>query len=325
MSNRFLIRYTIFALLFLITGAVIFYKCLPDIKYSIPSEDKTVWQVPDINSMPPGSEGALIRYGKDLIINTAHYLGPRGNVAKMSNGMNCQNCHLQAGTRLNGNCFALVANSYPKFKPRSGREESIEFRVNDCMERSLNGKKLDSSSREMQAMVAYLKWLGKDVPKKNELKSMGIAQLPFLPRAASPDQGRIAYNNKCLRCHGAKGEGLARPDSTGYIYPPLWGPNSYNLSAGIYLISKLAGYIKYNMPFTDYSEEPQVSDEEAWDIAAFINSQPRPEKFFVNDWPVKASKPVDFPFPPYFDSFSQSQHKYGPFGIIKKEKEKTGK
>ena len=148
MSNRFLIRYTIFALLFLITGAVVFYHSLPDIKYPVPSVDKTLWQVPDLNSMPSGAEGALIRYGKDLIINTAHYLGPRGSVAKMSNGMNCQNCHLQAGTRLNGNCFALVANTYPKFKLRSGREESIEFRVNDCMERSLNGKKLDSSSRE---------------------------------------------------------------------------------------------------------------------------------------------------------------------------------
>ena len=323
MSNRFLIRYTIFGLLLLVSGAVIFYYALPDNSYHPMARDNTAWEVPDITALPSSPESELINYGKELIVNTAHYLGPRGCVGKMSNGMNCQNCHLQAGTRLNGNCFALVAGSYPKFKPRSGRLESIEFRVNDCMERSLNGKKLDSGSKEMRAMVAYLKWLGKGVPVKNELKGMGIPLLPYLSRAASPDNGKSAYNNKCLRCHGMNGEGVIKPDSTGWVYPPLWGTESYNVSAGLYLISKLAGYIKYNMPFTEYVQEAQVSDDEAWDIAAYICSRPRPEKFFANDWPVKATKPVDFPYPPYSDSFTMSQHKYGPFGIIKKAKEKA--
>ena len=325
MSNRFLVRYTIFGLLFLVSGAVIFYYSLPDISYPPVLMEKTDWDVPDISALPSTPEAATIRYGKELIVNTSHYLGPGGTVGKMSNGMNCQNCHLQAGTRLNGNCFALVAGSYPKFKPRSGRLESIEFRVNDCMERSLNGKKLDSGSNEMRAIVSYLKWLGKNVPVKNELKGMGIPQLPFLSRAASPENGKSDYNNKCMRCHGINGEGVIKPDSTGYVYPPLWGSESYNVSAGLYLISKLAGYIKYNMPFTDNGQEPQVSNEEAWDIAAYICSRPRPEKFFTKDWPVRASKPVDYPFPPYTDSFPVRQHKYGPFGIIKKEKEKAGK
>src|SRR5688572_30808990 len=123
------------------------------------------WRPPDERTIPFNKEGELIRYGKDLIVRTAFYLGPKGIVASLSNSMNCQNCHLQGGTQNYSNPFSAVASTYPKYRERSGRVESIEFRVNDCMKRSLNGQPLDSTSPEMRAMVAYLKWVGKDVPK----------------------------------------------------------------------------------------------------------------------------------------------------------------
>ena len=96
------------------------------------------WIAPDSNSIPATKEGKLIRYGRKLITHTSIYLGPKGTVAHVSNGMNCQNCHLFAGTKSFGNNFSMVASGYPRFRPRSGRIESIEFRVNDCLVRSLN-------------------------------------------------------------------------------------------------------------------------------------------------------------------------------------------
>ena len=123
------------------------------------------WQPPDDEEIPSDKEGDLIRYGKELIINTSSYLGPKGIIAHLTNGMNCQNCHIDAGKRFLANPYSSVASTYPKYRDRSGRIESIEWRVNECMERSLNGEKLDSLSMEMRAMVAYLKWIGKDVPK----------------------------------------------------------------------------------------------------------------------------------------------------------------
>ncbi|MBD0331024.1 MAG: c-type cytochrome [Chitinophagaceae bacterium] len=283
------------------------------------------WRPPDTNSIPAGAEGDLIRYGRDLIAYTSKYLGPKGIVAHMSNGMNCQNCHIDAGTKPFGNSFAAVASTYPKFRERSGKVESIEFRVNECMERSMNGRRLENSSLEMKAMVEYLKWVGQGVPKRVKPKGAGTEELSFLPRAADPARGKKIYISKCQRCHGENGQGVLAADSISYTYPPLWGNNSYNVSAGMYRLSRLAGFIKSNMPFDSVKNGYKLSVEDTWDVAAYINSQPRPLKFFSYDWPNIATKPVDHPFGPYADSFSEEQHKYGPFDVIKKARERNKK
>jgi thiosulfate dehydrogenase len=311
----------IIGLLALAVGVVIFYLHKPVKNQFINVADKITFHFPDTSTLAstPGAE--LIRYGRELIVNTAAYLGPRGVVKHISNGMNCGNCHLEGGTRLNGNCFAMVASTYPKFRNRSGKLESIEYRVNDCMERSLNGKKLDTVGREMQALVAYIKWLGKNVTKSTSIKGASIPEIPLLHRAASVDSGGPVYLKNCSRCHGANGLGILKPDSSGYIFPPLCGPNSYNVSAGIYMLSRFAGFVKYNMPFSTTQQIPVLTDAEAWDVAAYINSKERPGRMFKEDWPVIATKPFDYPFGPYADTFSVQQHKYGPFEIIKKAKE----
>ncbi len=280
------------------------------------------WVSPLIDTVGADSRGELIRYGRDLIANTSKFLGPKGTVAKKSNGLNCQNCHIDAGTRAFGNCFSAVSSTYPKFKERSGRIESIEFRVNDCMERSLNGKKLDSLSLEMRAMVAYMNWIGQHVPKGVKPIGAGTEELPFLDRAASTTFGKEIYIKKCQTCHGNNGEGKFNPDSLSYLYPPLWGAHSYNVSAGLYRLTRFAGYVKNTMPFGTTHKNPQLTNEEAWDVAAFVNSQPHPMKVFKYDWPDIKTKPVDYPFGPYADGFSEEQHKYGPYGPIKVARDK---
>ena len=272
------------------------------------------WQAPDITSLPDDEHGKMIRYGRELIVNTSLFFGPKGKIAAITNGMNCQNCHIDAGLRSFAGSFSAVASTYPKFRERSGRVESIQFRINDCMERSLDGKPIDSVSKEMKAMVAYLEWLGKDVPKNNKPKGAGLEELVFMNRSADPAKGREVYLQKCQSCHGENGQGLLNHDSSFYLYPPLWGPNSFNVSAGLYRISRIASFVKNNMPFGLASHNsPQLTDEESWDVAAFVVSQPRSEKLFATDWPKKETKPVDYPFGPYTDGFSEKQHKYGPF------------
>lgn len=281
------------------------------------------WEAPDTATIPVTTEGSLIRYGRDLVANTARYLGPQGVVKTISNGMNCQNCHLEAGTRPWGNNYSAVAATYPHYRERSGNIESIEKRVNDCLERSLNGQPLDSGSLELKAMVAYIRWVGKDVSKNNKPVDVGISNLPYLSRPADSASGKKVYNQYCSRCHGNEGGGVLNEGMPGYLYPPVWGPHSFNTGAGLYRLSKLAGYVRDNMPFGEASHcKPVLSDEEAWDVAAFISTQARATKDFPGDWPVISTKPIDHPFGPFADTFSARQHKLGPFINMNAAKQK---
>jgi thiosulfate dehydrogenase len=271
---------------------------------------------PDTATIPHTAAGRQIRYGRDLIAHTAKYLGPKGSVAQLSNGMNCQNCHLDAGTRGFANNYLAVAATYPKLRARSGTLVNTEMRVNDCLERSLNGRPLADSSREMRAMVAYIHWLGQGVPKGKKVYGTGFMKLAYLPRAADPVVGKAVFAAKCQSCHGPNGEGKALADGREYQYPPLWGPHSYNDGAGLYRVTNLARYVKAAMPFGASFDHPQLTDAQAWDVAAFVNSQPRPHLKTPRDWPDIRKKPVDHPFGPYADTFSERQHKYGPYQPI---------
>ncbi len=281
------------------------------------------WHAPDESTIPPGKAGQAIRYGRELIAHTAKYFGPQGSVMRISNGMNCQNCHLAGGTRLFSNNFASVIATHPKMSNRSGKKEPASQRIAECFKRSLAGEVPDTSQKEVQAILAYMKWLGQGVKKGGELFGNATEKLAFMNRPANAVKGKGIYKAKCQSCHGGNGEGKLAADDKEYTYPPLWGRHSYNDAAGMYRVINLAGFVKNNMPFGATYQNPQLSDEEAWNVAAFINAQPRPHKDQRNDWQDLNKKPIDLPFGPYADAFSQQQHKYGPFKPIKEAQKQS--
>ena len=297
---------------------------LPDEKTKYDAKTTVFWVAPDLESIKSSALYPLVEYGKELITHTSRYLGPNGQVARISNGMNCQNCHLDAGTKIYGNNYGSVYSTYPKFRARSGSTEDIYKRVNDCFERSLNGKPLDTLSKEMQSIKAYLMFLSRDVQKGTTVKGSGLIALENLTRPADPVMGRKVYTEKCMSCHMADGRGVKTQDGMEYSYPPLWGPASYNDAAGLYRISNFARYAKANMPLGATYDKPQLTDEEAWDVAAYVNSRPRPHKVTA-DWPDISKKPVDHPFGPYDDGFSETQHKFGPFDPITEKRKVSAK
>jgi thiosulfate dehydrogenase len=282
------------------------------------------WLPPDSTSISATNEGRLISYGRELVAHTAVYLGPKGKVKPMTNGMNCQNCHLKAGTVFFGNNYSAVASNYPKFRSRSGTVESIEKRINDCIERSLNGQKLPDKSLEMRAIVSYLKWVGKEVPKDSTPVGAGIKTPALLARAADSVSGKFVYQKSCSRCHGQDGKGIMHENGLEWKYPPLHGEKSFNIGAGLFRLTKFAGYVKANMPNDQATyDKPVLTDEEAWDVAGYILSLPRPFKDLSGDWPDISRKPIGHPFGPYTDSFSESQHKYGPYQIMQASMKKA--
>lgn len=282
------------------------------------NDTTSLWVGPSFYQIPKedGAKGAAIWYGYLLVKNTSQYFGPKGSIAKITNGMNCSNCHLDAGTKPLGLNFGSVYSTYPKFRERSGTIETIYKRVNDCFERSLNGIPLDTGSKEMQAIYAYIKWLGQGIKKGVKVKGSGYENLPFMTFASNPEKGNEIYKIRCVSCHQQNGQGVLDSNKIMYIYPPLWGEHSYNEGAGLHQNSKLAGFIKNNMPQPVDHRHPSLTTEEAWQLAAFINNQPRPHKDVSKDWPNLSKKPFDYPAGPYVDTFSAHQHQFGPYQPI---------
>ena len=151
------------------------------------------WKAPDLqtDSSLTDAERKKLEYGRNLIAHTSVYFGAKGSIAHITNGMNCQNCHLQAGTQPWANNFATTYTSYPKISSRSGKEQTLYDRINSCFQRSMNGKPLDTASNEMKAMFAYIQWLGKDVIKGQKPQGAGLPKLSFLDRAANPEKGQF--------------------------------------------------------------------------------------------------------------------------------------
>src|SRR5499433_3887549 len=121
-----------------------------------------IWTVPEIGALPNNAQGRLVRGGRDLITATYAYIGPEvpdRSKRFAGNNLACGNCHLQAGTKKFGiPLFGLLAE-FPRYSARLGGPITIEDRFNSCMTRSMNGRPLPTSAPEMQAMVAYIKFL----------------------------------------------------------------------------------------------------------------------------------------------------------------------
>lgn len=287
------------------------------------SPDDTVWRGPAPTQIPYYSKknGPLIYYGYELIHNTAYYLGPHGKVAQIANSLNCQNCHLDAGTRPFAYNFGKVFATYPMYRARNNKIQTLYDRINDCMTRSMNGSTLNIKSREMQAIYAYIQWLDKEVSKGTIKGGTQVKNIPFMDTAANVNSGKLVFIAKCQICHGRDGQGQLDPSGNGYTYPPLWGKQSYNDGAGMFRLTKIAAFVFNNMPYGTNYHHPDLTIEQAWNVGAFVNSQPRPHYDAKADWLDLNKKPMDYPYGPYMDHFSDSQHKYGPYKpMIRKTK-----
>lgn len=292
------------------------------------AKDKTedVYLGPDTSNIPDGPEGDLIRYGKALIKNTAYYIGPDGVAGKyIGNKMNCTNCHLDNGTRPYGFNYFSTYGNYPQYRSRENAVLTIEQRVNNCIERPHNGIPLPLDSKEMIAIVSYIKFLGSGMKiGERAVGSEGIA-LAFPDHAADPVKGEKIFKRECISCHMEDGQGKWLADKSGYEYPPLWGKNGYQPGSSMFRLIKAARFIKANMPYNKASwDNPVLSDEEALDVAAYINSNEHERPVSGGtDYKDIGTKYVDYPFGPYNDPFPESQHKFGPFQpIIDYRKEK---
>ena len=226
---------------------------------------------------PSGPDAETIRYGYQLMAQTFAVIGPEVADKAMrfaGNNLACQNCHLDGGTNRVGLSLVGVFSTFPKYSSRDHRTISLVERINECMTRSMNGRALPETSREMSAFVAYIRYLGNG-------PVAAPPTLPAPPLPADTTRGAEVYLRVCAACHQPDGSGhRAAPaaDARGYVQPPLWGPDSYNDGAGMDRPERTAPFVRFNMPRGVDPQHPQLTVQEAWDVAAYVDSQPRPGK-----------------------------------------------
>jgi thiosulfate dehydrogenase len=234
--------------------------------------------VPDVAKLGPGAENDLIRYGRDLIVSTPRYIGKNATNPDMryaGNDLACQNCHLNAGLQPFAAPFISTFATFPMMV--DDQVLTLTERINGCMRRSMNGSDLPPESREMEALIAYFKFVGTGTPEGVRIAGMGLK--PIANPATPPDarRGEQVYAKHCATCHGEDGQGEPRQSpGIGYNIPPLWGDASFNGGAGMNKTAYAASYIRDNMPFGIDYRTPVLTVQEAWDVAAYIISKPHP-------------------------------------------------
>jgi thiosulfate dehydrogenase len=240
----------------------------------IPAKIRVPFRVPSESEFPDSAYRLSALRGRALVVATRDSL-PHN----VGNSLRCASCHLDNGLRKNAMPWVGSYSRFPQYRPRSGKIDLIEDRINDCFERSMNGKALAPSGRNMRDIVAYFAFLSRGIPVGAEMEGQGLARLTPVP--GDVNRGVALFASTCARCHGADGNGTA-------LAPPLWGQRSYNVGAGMANIITAASFIHRLMPI---DRPGQLTEQQAFDVATYINTRPRPDfAGKVHDWP-KGGKP----------------------------------
>ncbi|GEM77779.1 c-type cytochrome [Vibrio superstes] len=286
---------------------------LPDKQAEIPAVSKSssveYLKPRSLDTIPDTEFGEKVELGYSLFVNSQQMRGKY-----VGNEQNCVNCHMQAGMKANAAPLWGAFMAYPAYRSKNDKVNSYAERIQGCFTYSMNGKAPNENSEELVAIAAYSYWLamggildqhGMGDQPVPELSDQEILQggkregfkLPDsivdlypvdersklagrgYPKLADPEQkpdltrGKLVYTENCAVCHGENGEGIKGSDGRSYL-PPLWGAGSYNWGAGMHRVNTAAYFIYENMPL---GKSIQLTEQQAWDVAAFVNSHERPQ------------------------------------------------
>lgn len=222
---------------------------------------------PDARQIPDTPMGEVIRRGEQLFLQTAtHAPGFVGN------NLNCVNCHLDAGRRAQSAPLWGAYPLYPAYRSKTKQVDTFSERLRGCFTYSMNGKAPDPGDEVLVALEAYAYWMAQGAPVGKKLPGAGYGKVAAPAQAPDFVRGQTVFIAQCALCHGADGQG--QRSGGVQVFPPLWGPRSYNWGAGMHQVDKAAAFIQANMPL---GRGGSLSAQDAWDVSTYINSQERPQ------------------------------------------------
>lgn len=218
-------------------------------------------------AIPDGPFGDLVRLGQSIFQDT-----PRYAPGFVGNPLSCRNCHLNRGRAPDSAPMWAAYVHYPEYRRKDDLVNTLQARIQGCFRYSHNGTAPPADDQVLTALVSYFYWMAAGLPVGIKPK---VASYPPLADPVSPpsrERGAAVYAASCALCHGADGQGAGAGGQT--VFPPLWGPQSFNWGAGMHQLDKAAAFIQRNMPL---AAGGTLTDQQAWDVAAYMNSQPRPQ------------------------------------------------
>jgi thiosulfate dehydrogenase len=240
------------------------------------TKQRARFRIPVDNELRDSAYRASALRGRAILLATRDSL-PR----YVGNSLRCASCHLKEGLQPNAMPWVGAYARFPQYRARSGKVDLLEDRINDCFQRSMNGRALNPAGRDMRDIVSYFAFLSTGIPVGVEMEGQGLPKLQPLPGDLA--RGAAVFVSSCARCHGATGQGTA-------LAPPLWGPRSYNVGAGMARINTAASFIHSLMPI---DRAQQLTPQQAFDVATYVNTRPRPAfPAKMHDFP-RGGKPPD--------------------------------
>lgn len=238
------------------------------------------FQPPQESELPDNAFGKLVQEGRAIFVDTKsrapEYVG---------NGLACANCHLDQGRKANSAPLWGAYTMYPAYRKKNDKVNSYTERVQGCFQFSMNGKAPEADGPVIAALTAYSYWLATGAPTGQELPGRAYPEVPEPKGGYDLAKGEQIYAAQCAVCHGENGGGQKSGES--YVFPPLWGAESFNWGAGMHRINTAAAFIKESMPL---GKGGTLSDEDAWHVAAFMNSHERPQDPRLIDGSVEKTR-----------------------------------
>lgn len=222
---------------------------------------------PKADAIPDDEFGAMVRKGQDIFLRTGEFAGKF-----VGNSLNCVSCHMDAGRRADASPLWAAYVLYPAYRSKNKHVNTLAERLQGCFKFSMNGTPPPSDSETIVALESYMYWLAQGAPTGVKLEGQGFPRLPEPAQKADYVRGQNVFEQHCALCHGADGAGQSVQGRM--VFPALWGEDSFNWGAGMHSIATAAAFIKANMPL---GEGNTLSDQQAWDVAYFVNSHERPQ------------------------------------------------
>jgi ubiquinol-cytochrome c reductase cytochrome b subunit len=183
------------------------------------------------------------------------------------NALDCTNCHFVAGMTKNGLSLVGVWSVYPKYDEQTKRPIDLTMKTNACFERYLNTEPLPADSNDMLDILTYYRWISKGIPVDANVPWLGLQ--PIKSEHKPDIQKGEKIFSLCMPCHGQKGQGLLPSGA-----PPLWGEGAFPSGGGMGRVDMLSAFVHRLMP----KNNPDLSVNEALDVAGFVLSHPRPQQ-----------------------------------------------